>query len=569
MSGNWTQALKKVIESVYSYFKYDVSTYIASRLDSLGEEDSSSATVVECPRSSVEALRTETQQSGKSEDSRAGSLQDQQTSTDKSHHMKQQPTKLVSSFTVENILMGTQSYSGSPSSTDLESPGGVEACSYSNPVIQPPVKYTRFTMVTPSSMAADKRKKHAEAQLSGRAMAEKVRGKQLGEQDKCFKTEHCGETPLADVQEYSVHCKSKCTPSSSDMSHADSPATSPGVNLMYSVIQSTGSSDRPQFPVPEVSLASRKNFLPQSPLPQQFVVFFPANSASLTAGMQTVVYASPQAVPLKQPLSPPTTSCDLSSVHSPMQSPSTTTTLANTLPPICVAPSMTHIDKTATASTSSEASFIPIAPKTEEIRHRMALRDSENMKLFRKRTIIKPRAPKPPKLPKPRKLHFHMTTVVKRAKRKLSGGLVSMSVPPPSLTCQHKRSLHERSTDGRDSKSPNLETIDNNPSGIITSSSDSHKVDEPSLVITGANTPGSAAQLAVHPQTAVLKDSGYHLQLVKQSISHPAATYRRGVRGCGKRTYTRRKRELTFHLYEDPTTNFRVKRTCKDSKIRN
>ena len=557
MSGNWTQALKKVIESVYSYFKYDVNTYIASRLDSLQEEENSSVPVVEHPRSSSEARLTETQQSG--EDNHAGSLQDQRTptsSTDKSWHRKQQPAKLVSSFTVENILMGTQSYSGSASSTDSESPASAdtefEPISYNNPATQPSIRYTKFTMVTPSSMAAEKRKKLAGADLSERAMTGKASHKQLGEQDKCFKT---GETSSAIVHEHSVHCKNTVTAGSSGVSHTDS---CPGINMMHSVIQSTGPSQL--FPVPEVSLASRAASFHQSPIPQQFVVFY---SASQTPGLQTVVYANAQAVPVAvtQPLSPHSSSPILTSVRSPMQSPTTITTVAPSSHLNSTAPTMPHIDTTATASTSSssEASFIPIAPKTEEIRHRMALRDSENIKLFRKRTILKPRAPRRPKLPKPQKLRFHMTTVVKRAKRK-PGGLVSMSVPPPSL------GLHERSTDGREliiTPSPNLETMDNSQSGIVTSPSGSHSVGKLPLDKTGTNAPDSAEQPAAHPQAAVLKDSGYHLQFVKQSISHPAAVNRRGTRGCGKRTYTRRKRELTFHLYEDPTTNFKVKRACK------
>jgi hypothetical protein len=108
------------------------------------------------------------------------------------------------------------------------------------------------------------------------------------------------------------------------------------------------------------------------------------------------------------------------------------------------------------------------------------------------------------------------------------------------------------------------------------------------------------------PQTAVLKDSGFHLQLVKQqsggssgdvNINGPppqtqlqntsneqeaisgthSAVQKSGRqngrqpgpgrgRGRATRSYTRRKRELTFHLYEDPSTAFRAKRQCRDKE---
>ena len=166
----------------------------------------------------------------------------------------------------------------------------------------------------------------------------------------------------------------------------------------------------------------------------------------------------------------------------------------------------------------------------------MALRDSENMKLFHKRTIIKPKAPKPQKLPKPRKLRFHMTTVVKRAKRRASASLASMTIPPPPLHTHHSsQGSHEKTNDGRGAgmeskiKSPqNLEATDTTQSDIITSPDDSNSADNQSLNNDGTISPDPPEQPAVQSQTAVLKDSGFHLQVVKQSVSHPATTYRRG-----------------------------------------
>ena len=37
-TGNWTQALRRVVESVYSFFSYDINTYIAGNLE-IYEED--------------------------------------------------------------------------------------------------------------------------------------------------------------------------------------------------------------------------------------------------------------------------------------------------------------------------------------------------------------------------------------------------------------------------------------------------------------------------------------------------------------------------------------------------
>ena len=580
LSGNWTQALKKVIESVYTYFSYDVNTYIASRLDYLKREGSSSASVKEQSRSSSEAQLTEIHKyacHGESED--GGELREQKSPVCSSEiHRKQQPPKLVSSFTVENILMGTQSSSSSPSSISSASPlsASAETSSSGNPATQPPVRYTKFTMVTPSSMAADKKKgpvDSTESRLGERASSNKSSSVPSGVKDKPFKGGNSSDkSPTTKIEEHAKSCLHIVDRRNGDRSHTSSPTSNSGINLVTSVIQSTGPSDHPKLcPVPEH--ASRTVSLHQSPLPQQFVVFFPANSTSLTKGLQTVVYANPQAVPLavNQPLSPSITTSIMPDVHSPEQPP--TAIVSPSSPPSSTVGTMPHINTTTTAGTStcSEASFIPIAPKTEEIRHRMALRDSENMKLFHKRTIIKPKAPKPQKLPKPRKLRFHMTTVVKRAKRRASSSLASMTVPPPSLHTHHSsQGSHEKTSDDRGTsmeskiRSPqNFEATDSNQSDIIVSPDDSNSADNQSLSNDGTISPDPPEQPAVQSQTAVLKDSGFHLQVVKQSVSHPATTYRRGAKACGKRTYTKRKRELTFHLYEDPTTNFRVKRTCK------
>ena len=573
ISGNWTQALKKVIESVYTYFSYDVNTYIASRLDCLEREESSSVSIEEQPRSSSEAHLTEIRKYAcHGERENGGGLKDQQSPSE--IHRKQQPPKLVSSFTVENILMGTQSSSSSPSSLSSASPVSVsaEASSSGNLATQPPVRYTKFTMVTPSSMAAEKRKgpvDSTESRLSERPSSKKSSSVPSSVKDKPFSANTSDKSPTTKIDEqanYSLHIVDR---RNGDRSRTGSPTSNPAINLVTSVIQSTGPSDHPKlYPVPEQ--ASRTASLHQSPLPQQFVVFFPTNSTSLTKGLQTVVYANPQAVPLavNQPLSPNSIMPD---VHSPIQPPADIVSPSS--PPSSTPGTMPHITATTTAGTSTcpEASFIPIAPKTEEIRHRMALRDSENMKLFHKRTIIKPKAPKPQKLPKPRKLRFHMTTVVKRAKRRASASLASMTVPPPPLHTHHSsQGSHEKTNDGRGAgmeskiKSPqNLEATDTTQSDIITSPDDSNSADNQSLNNDGTISPDPPEQPAVQSQTAVLKDSGFHLQVVKQSVSHPATTYRRGAKACGKRTYTKRKRELTFHLYEDPTTNFRVKRTCK------
>ena len=134
-------------------------------------------------------------------------------------------------------------------------------------------------------------------------------------------------------------------------------------------------------------------------------------------------------------------------------------------------------------------------------------------------------------------------------------------------------------------------------------SGSSTNVNSTTTTISSSGKNGTVANNNKTPQTAVLKDSGFHLQLVKQqsggssgdtvntngpppqaqlqnaskeqeTVSGTQKSGRQNGRqpgpgrgrGRATRSYTRRKRELTFHLYEDPSTAFRAKRQCRDKE---
>ena len=355
---------------------------------------------------------------------------------------------------------------------------------------------------------------------------------------------------------------------------------------------------------------------------QQYVVFFPPNFTLMASPSDLQVIGQTSSPQLyiqnasqtaltnhhhqytsshssTSPSSPPSTS-----TIAPSDNPSTKHSL--------VSAGMPHI-QTSTSAKMSDPRFHPIAPKTDNTP--IGFRTVKGVMNDR---ALRKRGPKPhlsvdkmkmkKMMPKPKKLRFHMTTVVKKVKRRTTS--VSMTAPPPSL-CNRVQDQGSRDTEASPSdnhvsqditKTPNVHTksVANDSSvttSTVTSSSatapaispehstqhDSihHKNADPSESSSSKNTVDShtsPTSSPAHPHTTVLKDSGFHLQLVKQSVSQPSAPVtatsnppptqcvgRGRGRGRGTRGYTRRKRELTFHLYEDPTTSFRPKRTRQQS----
>ena len=157
-----------------------------------------------------------------------------------------------------------------------------------------------------------------------------------------------------------------------------------------------------------------------------------------------------------------------------------------------------------------------------------------------------------------------------------------------------------------DSSSPTTQRHSPQTNGAVSlttqaASGSSTNVNSTTTTVSSSGKNGTVANSKT-PQTAVLKDSGFHLQLVKQQSGGNSAGDTNGPppqaqlqnapskeqetvsgtqksgrqngrqpgpgrgRGRATRSYTRRKRELTFHLYEDPSTAFRAKRQCRDKE---
>lgn len=199
---------------------------------------------------------------------------------------------------------------------------------------------------------------------------------------------------------------------------------------------------------------------------------------------------------------------------------------------------------------------------------------------------------------RPPKLRFHMTTVVTKQKH---APVVrsSMTVSSPLAMVDESR---EHGTSGGAGRSPESElpmesVIMRSPN--IFSSAQHAKPDCPlgatpnrnlraeqqvasrgkaaSENSTSSLVPTDPLQRVATPRRLVLqngegplrgsrpssgeKQASGKLPLMDQQSNDPVSARHRGRT---TRSYTRRKRELTFHLYEDPGTAFRAKRTCKE-----
>ena len=581
------------------------------------------------------------------------------------HHPHPQQSKTVSSFTVENILMGSTSRSGSSSSS---SPGSASHAptttflpfpSQSLPIAHggngpasaavspgmygwtshPPVKYTKFTMVSPSSMRSggDRRKRaerergltvHSDAlEGSSSSVSKAPTGRAgTGGDITTASATRCKEEPVSPTSS-SPHTR---TPTHSSSQH-------PSLGYHHSVIQtaiplsrqSSAQSTSDVSPrgghISPSSVTSIPYAASQSPQQhQQYVVFFPPNFTLMASPSDLQVLgqtSSPQLYIQNTSQSTLTNhhhqAHQYTSSHSstsPSSSPTTSTVTPSDNPSTkhsLASAGMPHI-QTSTSAKMSDPRFHPIAPKTDNspIGFR-TVKGVINDRALRKRGP-KPHLPvdkmKMKKMmPKPKKLRFHMTTVVKKVKRRTTS--VSMTAPPPSI-CNRVQDRSSRDTEASPSdnhisqditKTPNMHTKSvANDSSITTSTVSSssttapalspenstqhdgthHKNVDPSESSSSKNVVDShtsPTNSPAHPHTTVLKDSGFHLQLVKQSMSQPSVPVtaassspaqcvgRGRGRGRGTRGYTRRKRELTFHLYEDPTTSFRPKRTRQQS----
>lgn len=454
-AGSWTSALKNIIESVYSYFRYDVQSYTATNLDTLNRDESSS---------SSSEVTTDGNEAGKHDEYEAGN---------KSGNVPlaaadlKKPNKLVSSFSVENILMGRHNSSSSSSTNNLDSPLGSEHSSVgASWTCHPPVKYTKFTMLSPSSIASgDKRVKPCSFEGTQRDSPEHASDK-------------LPTQPLSVVKSPAVLRL---------QSHTDDPAV---VTTTQNCVISSGVSLQTQL-APIVT-AKFVNPFP----PQQFLLLMP----STTANDQST---------------------------------------------------------SAAESDSSRPHFVSALP-TETLNAELLSRKISSECISKNKTLHKSSQLTTHK--RPQKLRFHMTTVVKRARKNIKNSRLTVSSP---AIFSGNDALEE--TGGKAVTKVIESTITKSPNSYSSEGLTKQVIDCMSKPPT-AKSVLPDQHVTTAPMTTV-KDSGFHLQLVKQTLTHGDISKKQiGSRNKSNipRTYNRRKRELRFHRYEDPSTAFKSKRPCKE-----
>ena len=591
------------------------------------------------------------------------------------------PNKSISSFTVENILMKrehsssssdsptttTGSFSTPPPSNNSSSISTTMSNNHSsvvgtNWVSHPPVKYTKFTMLSPTSMADEtQRKKRTDGVI------------ELQWRDQGGK-EQTNSSSLTSSLSDQVH-DLKRTPSTLRGSLVDLSTSFPVTQKPKSFSRSSSSgtptsyfhkgnmSSDPQaqaFPTtPNIfQTAAKISALPvvqaipnatdvktavlHQTFPasgQQVVLLIPSNSTSIAGSLPTVFYTNPvlslgqsTSSPSPSPSSGGTTkhvaaapSITCSTSSTPQSGEERVSTLSSHLQRHAV------IDRAATPPHDQSESYRPIAPKTaaeSTSRDSHDGKSNDRMKLYLKRTM-----------PKPPKLRFHMTTVMKQpagntvmtsltaqSPQAISGESAApgsdrgpLSAAAVSENEQNLRS--EVAVESTITRSPNVYSNESgsgqkqftaaaamqwtkqDPDSSGSSPTSTHGSPKPSCTsFAGSNSINKNESItSSNSQTTVLKDSGFHLQLVKQqgrggggagdtnsrtqqnskdqdgsgefdvmqkSVRQNGRQQPGPGRGRGRatRSYTRRKRELTFHLYEDPSTAFRAKRHCRDKE---
>ena len=699
-TGSWTQALKRVLESVYSYFSYDINTYVASRLETWSRSPTATEaapTVNESPDTSRGGdspaenrlggrfFHSSTSSSEESTGAR-GSSSSKAASADSPSFdaAKKPPNKSISSFTVENILMGRQRSSSSsesptttsgnfstppPSSSSVSTISNHSSVVGTNWVSHPPVKYTKFTMLSPTSMADEtQRKKRSEGVIElqwrdqgGREQAQlstssgdygnglkrtpsSLRGSMVdlpsafsaSQKPKSLSRSSSSGTPSSFFHKGSVSSETQqqTFPTQNIFQTAAKVSTLPIVQTVPAAAATT-----------DMKSAVLHQTFPASG--QQVVLLIPSNSTSIGGNLSTVFCANPVFSLGQSSISSSLGTSTVASKLVAASSPPTThsTSMASQPSEERVSTLSSHqrhavVDREVTPPPDQSESYRPIAPKTTAQTAESASRDhrgNDRMKLYLKRTM-----------PKPPKLRFHMTTVMKQpagntvmtsltaqSPQAITSETVTASVErgPLSVAAASENEQHLRSSEvaveSTITRSPNIYSNESSgpeknlrtssqwvkqepqdsSSTCSSSPTSSHGSPKPNLLnssttLAASGSPSSGKNGSVSKaQTSVLKDSGFHLQLVKQQgrgggasggssesnnqnstkeLESSPGDFQmmqksgrlngrqqsgpgRG-RGRATRSYTRRKRELIFHLYEDPSTAFRAKRQCRDKE---
>ena len=727
IAGNWTEALRRVAESVYSFFSYDVATYIAGNLEieEGGQEEESEqdtvrkmeedggeggAEVVKEEVGERENEQEDEDDNEETDDAMSGLDYDTSTeedafedskrpvnstshtpvsdletseSLDQRHHGSSPGTnhrvhsssssgssnkpvnspshpsndssgahsgcsanstnKTISSFTVENILMGNTSRSnstssGSPTSashlannTFLAFPPTTQVShSSSSPASpasanwtsHPPVKYTKFTMMSPSSMriGGDKRRKGERDKTVTTASSDgnhhKLQAPPIPE-EVAHQASRCKEEPKSPAPHSgSVHLSTAAPSSHLTYHHSviqSAVPTSSAVaslsrqNSSQSVSGAAGVASPRVVPVSPNPFSLVQTQSPHHPQQQQYVVFFPPNIAFMTAPtgeLQVIGQNSPQlyiqGAALHQAngnhIHKKTSSPHLSSSSpSPPPNPNSSSTI------------LSSSNNLRLFRTSSNPSFSSMHKLSEPSHFHSRTTTSTSVdrsqatmvhKLGSK-SLVAAGGEKGEGggrgMPKQKKLRFHMTTVVNKVRRRSSS--VSLTAPPPTL-CNRPPQPDTRQGPRAGGAAQIGSTQQNNNSTSSAATSTTTKGDEVSNAessLHNSDSTSSIEEAASRPphsdsQTDISSTNAQHslnsskqkdptkfeghLPPLSQSSSAssvesftghlPSEQITSNSRGRGRgrgrrsRGYTRRKRELTFHLYEDP---YRAKRS--------
>ena len=686
-TGSWINALREILKSVYGYFNYDIDSYIASELETQPRshgacDEGSSDTELEEEGGSREVAgegdsSTEQEEAPMEDDNLATEQMETERRSSIIRNMapKLQRTpsnKTISSFTVENILMGKQSpnSTGSSATTSVSShsPTSSTAASLPSPtplgpisssivgvnwVSHPPVKYTKFTILSPTAMSNEaKRKKSTDASPQS-SSARSEEGAETGQASPVaefrnnskqvsrglYARQTSSEASASPTPVYTLSSLSTGANTLSELRTSTPLPTSATILPVVTTLQPSSGS------TPDGKVVLTKSFPPS----QQYVLLMPSSSgagapaahsavpltssgltqravtfapsgltqkpvtlASSGLTQKTVSLASSGLTQKSVPLTPSgltqkafTTSVPVgNSVRPPsiirtvsfqglQSSASTAASSSNTR-----ASSSSNFGSGSSGERSStgnrhsnEFNFCLIAPKQKQ-------RMSRSTGSARGRSKLRGRVPQ--------KLRFHMTTVV--TKQKKVPVKSSMTVESPSVaavgspqnpsTSHHTSSVQSSARAGTLPIVPVENTITRSPNtyssllqkgmkgeapgrasqppcaptsvgegrpssknhtrqhGIHNGASPSSGAGPSSIYTTGSTENLHAAATTRH------KKSSENSLSADQQSSEPMGTPRH--RGRATRSYTRRKRELTFHLYEDPGTAFRAKRGCKE-----
>ncbi len=541
------QALRKVLESVYSYFRYDVSTYIANQLEQ--EAESTAATC------HVSRIQPQAQTDSDSEEAQGvPSPKDNKDNIIETAVEKKFPTKTISNFTVENILMNhphsSSNSSHSPSSTgsSLTSPTDYSSVLPGNWISHPPVKYTKYTMLSPGSMGDDKTRKKNKVETTAvsnsrqRYHSSSVECSSSVNEPQTLTMRRVPSNPLTRVP-------------SGEQLHYNFTAHPPSANghpHHHSISKLTSSSSSDHKPVQSSSFTQSRTMLTKSlatlpviqavsyspsgnptvlqqafPPPQQYVLLVPSTTTNTSDGLQAVVYAN-QAQSLKPSVSEQT--------HESSNHPSIET------------------DRNVLDT------YRPIAPKNKPFRETQTMPTSTS---FDKKAYKRS-----PTTGKPQKLRFHMTTVVKRPKSSVVTS--SMTVTSPSAN-----SINERTKttsfimDSLSSAETHITKAKNTYSNETPPEMSSSTVEKRTASPQSANEDSLATHEAIgdhHTSPNVSPPSDNKKGKLTFVHCHESKQFEMPPIDNGRttRSYTKRKRELTFHLYGDPETAFKPKRNCKE-----